>query len=233
VKKALLLLTTLSLALSQTRAADIEPPPDPIPQASEALGKARSALRSTSKKGTIKPTEAYAAILTLRQVAEAYAAKGDTRQAGLYYQETLKSLRTLAKAAPSFQTADVTQQIAEVEAAIAVVPLASPEEKTIQIELTNAVLQDGHLRVEWLMHPPDLTASEIERHLNFTVAVKLSDGSTLKKLKPVKILFYLNPDGTPNTYRASQDYVCPATAKSVLLGVEFFDVSVFQQNQTL
>lgn len=233
MKKALLLLTTLCLALSQTRAADIEPPPDPISQASEALGKARSALRSTSKKGTIKPAEAYAAILTLRQVAEAYAAKGDTRQAGLYYQETLKSLRTLTKAAPSFQTAEVAQQIAEVEAAIAAVPVASPEEKTIQIELTNSVLQDGHLRVEWLLHPPDLTASEIERHLNFTVAVKLSDGSTLKKLKPVKILFYPNPDGTPNTYRASQDYVCPTTAKSVLLGVEFFDVSVFQQNQTL
>jgi hypothetical protein len=233
VKKTFLILSILGLVVSQARAADIEPPPDPISQASEALGKARSALRSTSKKGTIKPAEAYAAILTLRQVAEAYAAKGDPRQAGLYYQETLKSLRALAKAAPSFQTADVTRQITEVEAAIAAVPVATTEEKTIQVELASAALTDGQLRVEWLLHPPDLTANEIERHLNFTVAVKLSDGSTLKKLKPVKILFYPNPDGTPNTYRASQDYVCPATAKSVLLGVEFFDVNVFQQNQTL
>lgn len=232
-KNLLIICAAQALAPFSAHAADVTPPADPISQAPEALETARTSLRSTSKRGTIKPAEAFAAILILRQTAEAYSAKGESRQAALYYQETLKSLQALAKGAPSFQPADVARQISEVESALTATPLPSPEEKTIQVQLTSAVLQEGHLRVEWQLQPPDLTASEIERHLNFTVAVKLSDGSTLKKLKPFKILFFPSPEGTPNTYHASQDYICPANAKSVLLGVEFFDVNVFQQNQTL
>ena len=229
-KKFLTLATTVALSCSY--AEEITAPPDPISQAPQALETARTSLRPTSKRGGIKSADAYAAILILRQVAEAYAAKGDTRQASLYYQETLKSLQALTKAAPNFQPENVARQTAEVQAAASAIPVSSPAEKTIQVELTGAVLQDGHLRVDWKLQPPDLTANEIERHLNFTVVVKLKDGSTLKKLKPVKILFFPSPSGPPNTYTATQDYLCPASAKSALLGVEFFDVSVFQQNQT-
>lgn len=222
-----------ALAPLSSRAVDIVPPPDPIAAAPEALATARASLRPVGKKGGIKATEAYAAILQLRQAAEAYNQKGDAKQASLYYQETLRSLQALAKAAPSFQKEDVAAQTQELQAAISALPAPAVAEKTLQIELTRASLQDGHLKVEWKLHPPDMTASEIERHLTFTIAMKLSDGTTVKKPKTVESLFLPSPTGEPNIYIASQDYICPSNVKSVLLGVEFFDVSIFQQNQVV
>ncbi len=211
----------------------IVPPPDAIAAAPEALATARASLRPTSKKGGIKSADAYTATLLLRQAAEAYNLKGDTRQASLYYQETLRCLQTLAKAAPSFQKEDVARQTQEVQTAISALPPSVATEKTLQIELTRAFVQDGHLKVEWKIHPPDMTSSEIERHLTFTIAMKLRDGSTLKKPKTVESLFLPSPTGDPNIYIASQDYICPPSVQSVLLGVEFFDVNVFQQNQVV
>lgn len=227
------ILAIISLAAPALQAQEITPPPDPTAEAPEALATARASLRPTSKKGGIKSADAYAAIQILKQTAEAYAAKGDTHQSTLYYQETLRSLKALAKAAPSFQPEEVSKQIQEIEAIMATAPAANPAEKTLSVELTRCFLQDGHLKVEWKLHPPDMTANEIERHLNFTMSIKLKDGSTVKKVKTVESLFLPSTTEGDNTYTASQDYLCPANVQSVMLGVQFFDVSVFQQNQVL
>ncbi len=144
---------------------------DPISDAPIALQEMRASYLRLAKATPQQLHDYLDRVEKLQKAAAAYAVKGNSLQASLYYQQALEGISKLSTSRPQWETAEIQQQKSAIQAAIAALPPStSAADETASIALLSDQVVDGKLTLSWNLHAVNLSADEASRHLDITVS---------------------------------------------------------------
>ncbi len=208
-------------------------PEDPISDAPIALQEMRAGYLRLAKSTPQQLQEYLERVDKLQKAAAAYAVKGNSLQASLYYQQALEGISKLSTSRPQWETAEVQQQKTSIQAAIATLPpSASASDETASISLLSDQVADGKLTLSWNLRAVNLSADEASRHLDISVSYD-SLPAKQRKARLLSNQVIPDPSGEPGRFVARQEFACPSAVTKASIRVDFFDQALFTESRSI
>jgi hypothetical protein len=209
-------------------------PEDPIPDAPIALQEMRAGYLRLAKATPQQLQEYLERVGKLQKAAAAYAGKGNSLQASLYYQQALEGISKLAASRPQWEPEEIQQQKSAIQSAIAALPPSTPSttDETASIALLSNQVEDGKLALSWNLHAINLSADEASRHLDVTVSYD-SLPAKQRKARLLSTQVIPDPSGEAGRFVARQEFACPSSVTKASIRVDFFDQALFTESRAI
>lgn len=209
-------------------------PEDPISDAPIALQEMRAGYLRLAKATPQQLQEYLERVGKLQKAAAAYAGKGNSLQASLYYQQALEGISKLSTSRPQWETEEIQQQKSVIQAAIAALPPATPTnaDETASIVLLSDQVVDGKLTLSWNLHAVNLSADEASRHLDVSVSYD-SLPAKQRKARLLSNQVVPDPSGEAGHFVARQEFACPSGVTKASIRVDFFDQGLFTESRAV